>query len=76
MNEKLARLVEQAFAYRGYVTLRRSDGSELVGYVYDRGPAHVEVFDETATRRIRVPLAEIATLEPNLSNAPVLDALR
>jgi adenosylhomocysteine nucleosidase len=60
MNEKVAQLVEQALAYRGYVTLRRSDGSELVGYVYDRGPAHVEVFDESATRRIRLPLAEIA----------------
>ena len=37
---------------------RRSDGSDVVGFVYDRGPAHVELFDESATRRVRVPLAE------------------
>ena len=62
MNEKVAQLVEEAFAYRGYVTLRRSDGSQLVGFIYDRGPAHVELFDESATRRMRVPLAEIADI--------------
>ena len=60
MNERVAQLVEQALEYRGYVTLRRSDGSDVVGFVYGRGPAHVELFDESATRRLRVPLAEIA----------------
>jgi adenosylhomocysteine nucleosidase len=62
MNERVAQLVEEALAYRGYVTLRRSDGSRLVGFVYDRGPAHVELFDESATQRMRVPLAEIADI--------------
>ncbi|MFL5312192.1 MAG: hypothetical protein ACJ79H_17300 [Myxococcales bacterium] len=56
---RIAELVDRAFDYRGYVTLRRRDGSELVGFVYDRGASHVELFDETATRRMRVPLAEI-----------------
>ena len=62
-DPRLAELVEQAFDYRGYVTLRRTDGSALVGFVYDRGPSHVEVFDEAATTRIRVALADIAGIE-------------
>jgi adenosylhomocysteine nucleosidase len=57
---RIAELVDRAFDYRGYVTLRRKDGSELVGFVYDRGASHLELLDETATRRTRVPLAEIA----------------
>jgi adenosylhomocysteine nucleosidase len=59
---KIAELVDRAFDYRGYVTLRRSDGSEVVGFVYDRSASHLDLFDETATRRMRVPLAEIADI--------------
>jgi hypothetical protein len=59
---RLSELVQRAFDYRGYVTLRQRDGSELVGFVYDRGTTHVELFDETATRRLRIPLAEIADI--------------
>jgi hypothetical protein len=61
-DARITELVERAFDYRGYVTLRRSDGSEVVGYVYDRGPSHVELFDESAARRFRVPLAEITDI--------------
>jgi adenosylhomocysteine nucleosidase len=59
---RIAELVDRAFDYRGYVTLRRSDGSELVGFVYDRSASHLDLFDETATRRTRVALAEIADI--------------
>ena len=58
----IAELVDRAFDYRGYVTLRRNDGSELVGFVYDRGAGHLDLFDETATQRLRVPLADIADI--------------
>src|SRR5438552_728807 len=51
-----AELVDRAFDCRGYVTLRRSDGSELVGFVYDRSASHLELFDETANRRTRIHL--------------------
>jgi hypothetical protein len=59
---RVSELVERAFEYRGYVTLRRHDGSELVGFVYERGASHLEIFDETATRRLTVPLEEIADI--------------
>jgi adenosylhomocysteine nucleosidase len=59
---RVAELVEQAFEYRGYVTVRRTDGTDLVGFVYDRGNSHLELFDETATRRVRVPLDDVADI--------------
>jgi len=63
MNDpRVTELVDQAFDYRGYVTVRRKDGSELVGFVYDRGASHLELFDQTATQRIRVPIDEIADI--------------
>ena len=62
IEARIADLVDRAFDYRGYVTLRRSDGSEVVGFVYDRGASHLELLDQSATRRLRVPLAEIADI--------------
>jgi adenosylhomocysteine nucleosidase len=61
-DARLTELVERAFDYRGYVTLRRIDGSELVGFVYDRSASHLELFDETAAHRVRVPLADVADI--------------
>jgi adenosylhomocysteine nucleosidase len=62
ISARIAELVDRAFDYRGYVTLRRSDGTELVGYVCDRGPSHVEVLDESATKRLRIRVDEIADI--------------
>ena len=62
IEARIAQLVDRAFDYRGYVTLRRSDGSVVVGFVYDRGASHLELLDQSATRRMRVPLAEIADI--------------
>ena len=62
IEARIADLVDRAFDYRGYVTLRRNDGSEVVGFVFDRGASHLELLDQSATRRMRVPLAEIADI--------------
>jgi adenosylhomocysteine nucleosidase len=59
---RLGELVERAFDYRGYVTVVRADGSELVGYVYDRGSSHVDLLDETATRRTRLSRDDIVDI--------------
>ena len=61
-GSRLSDLIERAFDYRGYVTVVRNDGSDLVGYLYDRGPAHVDLLDETATRRIRLSRYEIVDI--------------
>lgn len=62
IDDRLQDLAARAFDYRGYVTVRKRDGSELYGYVYDRGPSYVQILDETATRRTRIPLADIADI--------------
>ena len=55
-------LVERAFAYRGYVTVARHDGGRRIGFVYDRSPTHLEMFDESGTQRIRIALDDIADI--------------
>jgi adenosylhomocysteine nucleosidase len=62
-DTRVTKLIEQAFDYRGYVTISRRDGSKLVGFVYDRSPAHVEMFDEKASNRIRLAMDDIADVE-------------
>jgi adenosylhomocysteine nucleosidase len=59
---RIEELVERAFGYRGYVTLWQRDGTQRIGFVYGRGPGHVEMFDETATSRVRVALDDIANI--------------
>jgi hypothetical protein len=61
-DARLAELVERAFDYRGHVTVERRDGSKLVGFVYDRGDAYVEMFDESSTNRVVVSLDEVANI--------------
>jgi hypothetical protein len=61
-DARLSALVARAFDYRGYVTLRRHDGTELVGFIFDRGDEYVQVLDETATSRTVVPLKELADI--------------
>lgn len=55
-------LVERAFAYRGYVTIAEHGGGNRIGFVYDRGPTHLEMYDESGTRRIRIDLDDIADI--------------
>lgn len=59
-DARITELIDRAFAYRGYVTLSLRDGTQRVGFVYDRGAGHVEMFDEAAEHRWRMPLDEIA----------------
>jgi hypothetical protein len=59
----LRALIDRAFDYRGYVTLARRDGGPVVGFVYDRGPEHVELFDEAARRRVRLAIDQITGVE-------------
>ena len=62
-DERVVELIERAFDYRGYVTVVRHDGTKLVGFVYDRSPAHIEMFDEKAATRIRLAVEDIADVE-------------
>jgi len=62
IDTRIFELVERAFDYRGHVTVARRDGTTLVGFVYDRGAAHVEMFDEHAAHRVRIAIDDIADI--------------
>ncbi len=71
-DSRIEELVELAFEYRGYVTVSRHDGSAIVGYIYDRGPTHVEMFDEHGSQRIRIVTDEIADVALSGDDAAAL----
>jgi hypothetical protein len=62
----LADVIEQAFDYRGDVTLVRENGSELVGYVFNRNAAaatpFVQVFATDGGDPITIPYADIRSI--------------
>lgn len=62
-DERLSGLIDRAFDYRGYVTIRRRDGSSVVGYVYNRGDSHLDLLDHAAEQRVQVQLADVADID-------------
>ncbi len=62
----LAEVIDHAFDYRGDVTLVLTDGSELVGYLFNRNAdaaePFVQVFDQSGGGPHRVPYARIRTI--------------
>jgi hypothetical protein len=62
----LAEVVERAFDYRGDVTLVRSDGGELVGYLFNREAAvatpFVQLYAADGGAAVTVPYADIRSI--------------
>ena len=62
----LEEVIEHAFDYRGNVTVVRRDGTEVVGYLFNRDAQppepSVQLFDEAGHGPIRVRYAEIASV--------------
>jgi hypothetical protein len=62
----LGEVVEFAFDYRGNTTIVKSDGSEVVGYVFNRDRSarapFIQLFDEQGEGPITIPYADIATI--------------
>jgi hopanoid biosynthesis associated radical SAM protein HpnH len=67
-REKLADGVEQAFDYRGDVTIRLKTGDQLEGYIFDRAnhadmaASKIRIMSKSAGRKVTVSLAEIDQL--------------
>ena len=65
-GERLVDVIEQAFDYRGDVTLVRRDGAELVGYLFNRnaeGPRpFVQVFAASGGDPVSIPYADIRSI--------------
>ena len=62
-DARLTELVEQAFDYRGFVTVVKRDGTAQRGFVYDRNAEQLEMYDERAVERITVPLDQIEDVQ-------------
>jgi hypothetical protein len=62
----LADVIERAFDYRGNVTLVRRDGTELVGYLFNRNTRAVEPFvqmyDTAGAGPITIPYVAIRAI--------------
>ena len=62
----LDHVIERAFDYRGDVTVVRRDGTELVGYLFNRNAEarqpFVQMFDRDGGGPFTVPYAEIRTI--------------
>jgi hypothetical protein len=60
--------LEEAFEYRGDVTITRKDGSKVEGYIFDRlsgdslATSFVRLLPKDSTNRLKVSYAEIAAL--------------
>ena len=62
----LEEAVERAFDYRGDVTVVRQDGTEVVGYLFNRNAEVsrrvVQMFDRAGNGPLTIPYAEIRTI--------------
>jgi hypothetical protein len=62
----LAEVIERAFDYRGDVTIVRRDGTEIVGYLYNRDATvarpFVQVFEQRGGDTLTLPYADILTI--------------
>ena len=60
--------LEQAFDYRGDVTITRKDGSKIEGYLFDRRSAKtlkdsvVRLYPKTSNEKVAISYADIAAL--------------
>jgi hypothetical protein len=67
-EEDLRKALEQAFDYRGDVSITRKDGTKIEGYVFDRSSgtalknSFVRLLPKDGSSKIKVSYAEIAAL--------------
>jgi hopanoid biosynthesis associated radical SAM protein HpnH len=58
----LANGVEQAFDYRGDVTVQLKSGDKLEGYIFDRGSSKLRIMLKSGPKKVSVPLTDIDQL--------------
>ena len=65
---ELRSALEEAFEYRGDVTITRKDGAKIEGYIFDRSAgdslatSFIRVLPKDSTGRVKISYAEIAAL--------------
>ena len=62
----LAQVIDLAFDYRGNVTVVRADGSEMVGYIFNRdaeaSEPYIEMYDEAGDGPFRLLYSEVRNI--------------
>ena len=67
-DDEIRSVLEQAFDYRGDVSITRKDGSTIEGYIFDRvtGPtlaaSFVRILPKDSSQRLKLSYADIAAL--------------
>lgn len=67
-EEELRKALEQAFDYRGDVSITRQDGTKIEGYIFDRSngtrlaDSFVRLLPKDGSPKIKISYAEIAAL--------------
>lgn len=67
-EEDLRKALEEAFDYRGNVTITKKDGAVVEGYIFDRrtGPtlreSAVRLIPKDSTQKLSIPYSDIAAL--------------
>jgi hypothetical protein len=67
-EEEIRAALEQAFDYRGDVTLTRKDGTKMEGYIFDRvagatlSSSFVRLLPKDTNQRVKISYADIAAL--------------
>ena len=60
--EKLSDGLEQAFDYRGDVTVQLKSGDKLEGYIFDRGASKIRIMLKSSPEKVAVPMRDIERL--------------
>jgi len=63
VGASLERVVDLAFDYRGEVTIEKTDGTQMVGYLFNRNSTvpnpYVQLFDRKGDGPFNIPYADI-----------------
>ena len=66
-NLSLSQVIDMAFDYRGDTTIVKSDGSRVVGYIFNRNgdvlEPYIEFFDEMGRGPFTILYSEIETIK-------------
>ena len=59
----ISRIIDMAYDYRGNTTIRKTDGTETVGYIFNRNgngdDSLIEYFDESGAGPFSLPYSQI-----------------
>lgn len=62
----ISQIIDMAYDYRGNTTIRKTDGTEVVGYIFNRsqdsGDPLIEYFDEAGDGPFTLPYSEIENI--------------